>query len=47
MVDILDTDEGADTAGGWFEGSITKITREEGDSMMVGCDGLVRGEQRG
>ena len=40
LVDILDTDEGADTAGGWFEGAIAKITREEGDSVVAGCDGL-------
>ena len=40
IVDILDTDEGAETAGGWFEGSIAKITREEGDTVVAGCDGL-------
>ena len=40
IVDILDTDDGGDTAGGWFEGSIAKITREEGDTVVAGCDGL-------
>ena len=40
IVDILDTDEGADTAGGWFEGAVARITREEGDSVVTGSDGL-------
>ena len=36
LVDILDTEEGPETAGGWFEGSIVKITQEEGDSVVAG-----------
>ena len=40
IVDILDTDEGAETAGGWSEGTIAKINRGEGDTVVAGCEGL-------
>ena len=39
IVDILDTEEG-EYAGGWFEGAVVRITREEGDSLVAGSDGL-------
>eukprot|EP00092_Neocalanus_flemingeri_P024497 GFUD01026565.1.p1 GENE.GFUD01026565.1~~GFUD01026565.1.p1 ORF type:complete len:605 (+),score=218.89 GFUD01026565.1:105-1919(+) len=39
LVDILDTEDG-ESAGAWFEGSIARVTREEGEGVVAGCDGL-------
>jgi len=39
LVDILDTEEG-ESAGGWFEGIVSKITKEEGENVVAGNDGL-------
>lgn len=39
LIDIRDTDEG-DSAGAWFEGSVARITKEEGEDVVAGCDGL-------
>ena len=40
LVDILDSEEGSETAGGWFERQVKRITREVGDSVVAGSDGL-------
>jgi len=39
LVDILDTEDG-ESAGAWFEGSIARVTKEEGEGVVAGCDGL-------
>jgi len=39
LIDILDTDEG-ESAGAWFEGSVARITKEEGEGVVAGSDGL-------
>jgi len=39
IVDIQDSDEG-ESAGAWFEGSVVRITQEEGDDIVAGCDKL-------
>lgn len=35
LVDICDVEEGSDTAGGWFEGKIVRVTRETGPQAIV------------
>ena len=39
LVDIRDIDD-TDSAGGYFEGEIVRITAEEGPEVVAGCDGL-------
>lgn len=39
LVDILDTEDG-ESAGAWFEGIIARITKEEGEGVVAGCDGF-------
>lgn len=35
LVDICDVEDGSDTAGGWFEGKIVRVTRETGPQAIV------------
>ena len=39
LVDIRDVDD-SESAGGYFEGEIVRITVEEGTDVVAGCDGL-------
>ena len=39
LVDICDMEDG-DSAGAWFEGSIARVTKEEGEGVAAGCDDL-------
>jgi len=39
LVDILDTEDG-DSAGAWFEGTVARVTKEEGKGAVAGQDGL-------
>jgi len=39
-VDIMDTDPDSGTPGAWFEGEVARVTREEGEGVVAGEDGL-------